>query len=96
MLSLVSRISATSYVNQLAIELDVNTDIYPMTAGSTYKLVIASSVNADGSDKFDIIQYQNLGSSAASGGMGALIDQYDYVMNGKIFKYQPGESDKTM
>ena len=38
-----------------------------------YKLVVATSVNADGSDAFDIIQYENQG-SAANAGMGALID----------------------
>jgi len=42
-------------VNRLEIELDVNTDIYPMANGEFYKLVLASSVNADGSDTFDII-----------------------------------------
>ena len=56
-----------------------------MELEESYKLVLASSVNADGSDNFDIIQYENAGS--ASGGMGALIDLYDYVMHGKIFKY---------
>lgn len=52
---LVSRVSATSQVNRLEIELDVNTEIYPMAQGEFYKLVLASSVNADGSDNFDII-----------------------------------------
>ena len=77
-------------MNRLEIELDVNTDIYPMAVNEYYRLVLASSVNADGSDNFDIIQYENQGSSA--GGMGALIDQYDYVMHGKIFKYQLHDS----
>ena len=86
LLILVSRIAATSSVNKFAIELDVNTDIYPMDQGEFYKLVLATSVNADGSDTFDIIQYENQG-SAANAGMGALIDQYEYVMHGKIFKY---------
>ena len=81
-------------MNRLEIELDVNTDIYPMAAGEFYKMVLASSVNADGSDNFDIIQYENAGS--ASSGMGALIDQYEYVMHGKIFKYQLDEAQKNM
>ena len=66
--------------------MDVNTEIYPMVEGEFYKLVLANSVNADGSDSFDIIQYENVG-SASAGGMGALIDQYEYVMHGKVFKY---------
>ena len=58
-MAVVSRVSARSEVLQLAIELDVNTDIYPIEQGAFYKLVIADSVNADGSDNFDIIQYEN-------------------------------------
>ena len=66
-----------------------------MGNGDFYKLVLASSVNADGSDSFDIMQYENSG-SAQNGGMGALIDQYEYVMHGKIFKYQLDEAQKNM
>ncbi len=56
----------------MEIELDVNSEIYPMAKGEFYKFVLATSVNADGSEAFDIIQYENQGS--ALGGMGALID----------------------
>ena len=56
---LVSRVHATSKVNRLQIELDVNTEIYQMEKDAFYKLVLASSVNADGSDTFDIIRYEN-------------------------------------
>jgi hypothetical protein len=67
----VSRISAHSKVNKLVIELDINTEIYPVEENAFYKMVLASSVNADGSDTFDIIRYENEGSST---GMGSLID----------------------
>ena len=68
---LVSRIAATSQTFKLQIELDINTEIYPIEEGAFYKLVIASSVNADGSDTFDMIRYENEGSKS---GMGTLID----------------------
>ncbi len=68
---IVSRIQATSSVNKLFIELDVNTEIYPIDKDSFYKLVLASSVNADGSDTFDVIRFENEGSES---GMGSLID----------------------
>ena len=68
---LVSRIAATSQTFKLQIELDINTEIYPVEEGAFYKLVIASSVNADGSDTFDMIRYENEGSKS---GMGTLID----------------------
>ena len=80
----VSRINAEARVNKLSIELDINSDIYPMEANAFYKMVLATSVNADGSDTFDIMRYENEGSAS---GMGSLIDQYEYVMHGKIFKY---------
>ena len=90
-----SRISAQSKVNKLAIELDINTDIYPIQEGAFYSFVLATSVNSDGSDGFDIVKYENKKDSDASG-MGALIDLYEYVMHGKIFKYQMDESEKQM
>lgn len=88
-----SRISATSQTFKLQIELDINTEIYPVEEGAFYKLVIANSVNADGSDNFDMIRYENEGSRS---GMGTLIDQYEYVMHGKVFKYQLDEKETKM
>ena len=79
-----SRVEATSEVSNFYIELDVNTDIYPMENGAYYAMALASSLTPDGSEEFDIFQYQNEG---AQGGMGSLLDQYQYVMHGKIFKY---------
>jgi hypothetical protein len=46
-------------VRKLQIELDVNTDIYPMQEGSYYTICMATSVNQDGSDTFDIIKFDN-------------------------------------
>lgn len=42
-----------------------------MNKGEYYKLFLASSVNSDGSENFDIIRYENEGSAS---GMGSLID----------------------
>ena len=41
---IVSRIEAKGDID---VELDVNTDIYPMEKDAYYSMVIASSVNAD-------------------------------------------------
>ena len=64
-----------------------------MTKNGHYKMVLASSVNADGSENFDIIQYENQGSAS---GMGAMLDQYEYVVHGKVFKYNLDEDEKNM
>lgn len=91
----VSRIKVEkSNVHKLSIELDINTDIYPVEQDGYYKFVLASSVNSDGSEGFDVIKYENSGS--AGSGMGALIDLYEYVMHGKVFKYHLDEEKKQM
>jgi len=41
----VSRIEAKSEVNKLEIELDINTDIYPMEKDAYYAMALASSLN---------------------------------------------------
>ena len=79
---------------KLSIELDINTDIYPVEQDGYYKFVLASSVNSDGSEGFDVMKYENSGS--AGSGMGALIDRYEYVMHGKVFKYHLDEEKKQM
>ena len=71
-------------MNKLEIELDVNTDIYPMEKDAYYAMALATSLNQDGSEDFDIFAYQHEGTAS---GMGSLLDQYQYVMHGKIFKY---------
>jgi hypothetical protein len=75
-LNVVSRISAHSVLNKLSVELDVNTEIYPMEKGEFYKMVIASSVSADGSENFDVIRYENegAGAGAAAGGAESLFE----------------------
>ena len=54
---IVSRILARSEVNKFDIELDVNTDIYPMENQAYYAMALASSLNADSSEEFDVFQY---------------------------------------
>ena len=51
-----SRISGKTEVHKLQIELDVNTDIYPMKQGSYYALVLANSLTADGAEEFDLFR----------------------------------------
>ena len=77
-------------MHKLEIELDVNTDIYPMQKGAFYALVLANSLTADGVEEFDLFRHTNAadqgGDVAMAGASSNLIDQYDYVMHGKIFE----------
>jgi hypothetical protein len=46
-------------VHKLEIELDVNTDIYAMSKGSYYEIVLANSLTADGAEEFDLFRHTN-------------------------------------
>ena len=54
----VSRISGTTEFNKFTVELDVNTDIYPMQEGVSYDIVLANSLTADGNEEFDLFNAQ--------------------------------------
>jgi DNA-directed RNA polymerase I, II, and III subunit RPABC3 len=82
----VSRIEAKGVDSECNYLLDVNTDIYPMSKDSVYHLMISKSLYSDGSPtptnfNYDIFAKKN-----------SLLEKFDYVMHGKIFKYQE-ESD---
>ena len=54
---IVSRISGKSEVYKLSIELDVNTDIYPMQKGVPYDMVFANWLT-NGDQDFDLFENQ--------------------------------------
>ena len=54
-----SRVVARSEVMKIDVEFDVNSDIYPMEEGAYYSMVLANSVNLDGSSDFDILRYDH-------------------------------------
>ena len=56
--------------------------------GSYYALVLANSLTADGAEEFDLFRQGTGGTAGAPGAdTGSnLIDQYQYVMHGKIFE----------
>ena len=86
----VSRISGKTIVGKLEIELDVNTDIYPMVQGQNYALVLANFITSDPNEEFDLFRHNAPGATAggdvAMGSGSNLLDQFDYVMQGKIFE----------
>lgn len=68
-------------MHQLEVELDVNSEIYPMEVKEHYDFAISTSLTNDGAPDFDLFQYAHERESIPS-----LMDSYHYVMNGKIFK----------
>ena len=60
--------------------LDVNTDIYPMDAEhQKFSFALASTLNLDGSPDEGVYDASE---------RSTLADKFEYVMYGKVFKYQ--------
>uniref|UniRef100_A0A804P646 Uncharacterized protein n=1 Tax=Zea mays TaxID=4577 RepID=A0A804P646_MAIZE len=73
----VSRVEARSEQLDMYMQLDVATDVYPMHAGEKFNMVIAPTLNLDGTP--DTGYYTQAGRKT-------LADNYEYVMQGKLYK----------
>ena len=61
--------------------LDINTQLYPVEIGEKFRLLLASTLNEDGTaDDYD---YQPGASNAAS-----RADHFEYVMYGKVYRLE--------
>ena len=74
---------------KLKIELDVNTSIYDIQQGASYQMLIVNTLTNDGAEEFDMFRNLAGGSSGSS-----LMDQYEYVMHGKIFEDKIGDNQE--
>ncbi|XP_066376881.1 DNA-directed RNA polymerases II, IV and V subunit 8B-like isoform X2 [Miscanthus floridulus] len=72
----VTRIEAHSE-NEMYMQLDVATEVYPMLVGDTFNMVLALTLNLDGST--DTGYYTQAGRKT-------LADDYQYIMHGKLYK----------
>ncbi|GAA5922310.1 DNA-directed RNA polymerase core subunit RPB8 [Sporobolomyces koalae] len=87
----VSRVAAKSNNLDMRLTLDINTDLLDLQKETTFSLALASTLNPE-SDKSN--------SSAAAGGWradieGGLADDWDYIMHGKVYKFDEGTSDEV-
>ena len=83
----VSRLSANSNDHSTVLTLDVNTELYPIAAGETIQVVLASTLSLDGTK--DERGWRDLNRT----GEATLADMYDYVCRGKIYRFEEGEGD---
>ncbi|KAG2436434.1 hypothetical protein HXX76_006737 [Chlamydomonas incerta] len=66
------------------LHIDINTELFPLQRNDKFSLVLAWTINLDatpGSEKYDA-------DFPAISGRRTLMDNYDYVMHGKVFKYK--------
>ena len=77
----VSRIKAKAQTFQADIEVDFNTDIYPVKVRDTLSIALATTGEEAAWD--------------ATGRVSSLVDSYEYVMFGKVFKIVPNGSSRV-
>lgn len=75
----ITRIEGTALDSKCKIILDVNSEIYKVSKDKMYSILITKSLYPDGnlSNTFNYEMYLKKNS---------LMENYDYVMNGKVFK----------
>ncbi|KAK9838978.1 hypothetical protein WJX74_007112 [Apatococcus lobatus] len=79
----VSRIICHSDLYEFVMTLDVNTDIYPVEMGDKLTMVLTTGISEDGttSGSYDkSLQQPGKGTT--------MMNDYEYVMHGKLFKYK--------
>ncbi|XP_073279832.1 DNA-directed RNA polymerases II and V subunit 8A-like [Primulina huaijiensis] len=80
-----SRIAARSEQFDMLLHLDVNTEIYPMYVGDKFMMVLASTLNLDGTPDSGFY---------TPGNRKSLADKFDYVMQGKLYKISEETKEK--
>ncbi|KAK4368325.1 hypothetical protein RND71_012117 [Anisodus tanguticus] len=81
----VNRIEARSEQFDMFMLLDINTEIYPMRVKEKFMMVLASTLNLDGTpDTGYFIQ----------GNKKSLADKFEYVMHGKLYRISEEGSGK--
>jgi DNA-directed RNA polymerase I, II, and III subunit RPABC3 len=86
----VSRIFGTSTDSQITMSLDINHELFPVEAGQTLSLVLATTLALDGTAKGD---NDSMWRSVGKQGVTTLADMYDYVCYGKNYRMEGGDGD---
>lgn len=73
----------------MKLTLDFNVELYPLRVGDSFALALSSTLTPDG-EKDAGIETQ---SWRLEEGKGGLADEYEYVMYGKLYKFDTGASD---
>jgi len=85
----VSRIVGRSDNYDMSLVLDYNSVIYRLPVAQKFQLLLASTLNLDGTPDSNAFNQDS--------NIPTLMDQYEYVMHGKVFKVtQPTHKDNKM
>lgn len=84
---IVSRLIGRSENYEMDLTLDFNSEIYPMTVGEKFSLVLASSLSLEASASAGGVEKKESWRERAPGERD-LSDEYEYVMFGKVYRYE--------
>ncbi|OIT34167.1 PREDICTED: DNA-directed RNA polymerases II, IV and V subunit 8B-like [Nicotiana attenuata] len=73
----VSRIEARCHDGETSIQLDINSELYPMQPRELYRMVISKTLNMDGSA---------VTSHPPEGEQKSLADKFEYIVHGLVYK----------
>ena len=62
-----------------------------MATGASYQLLIVNTLNNDGGEEFDMFK-----NSKERGSGSALMDQFEYVMYGKVFEDKISDDNEEL
>ncbi|KAI8886562.1 RNA polymerase [Backusella circina FSU 941] len=82
----VSRLVGRSENYEMDLTLDFNSEIYPLKLGEKFSLVLASSLSLDGVGAGGVEKRESWRERAP--GERDLSDEYEYVMFGKVYRYE--------
>ncbi|KAJ1964772.1 DNA-directed RNA polymerases I, II, and III subunit RPABC3 [Dipsacomyces acuminosporus] len=92
----VSRIDARSQTHDMSLILDINSELYPLDAGDKFKLTLASSLSlTDAKEAASFGKGEANWRSYVNGDERSLADDFDYVMFGRVYRYDDASGAKV-
>ncbi|KAG7820324.1 hypothetical protein KL942_001965 [Ogataea angusta] len=90
----VSRIIANSTSSaDTKLTLDINTELFPVSTGDSLSVTLAKSLALEGAEDDQGMFSTNGSWRPPKPGQRSLMDEYDYVMHGTVYKFEEGKDD---
>lgn len=90
----VSRLVGRSENYEMDLTLDFNSEIYPLKIGEKFSLVLASSLSLEANANAGGVEKKESWRERAPGERD-LSDEYEYVMFGKVYRYEDSNKGAT-